>query len=226
MYYNNKCGCRQQQNLFTEQTLTTTTSNKIKNRIVSEFFDVVNKLECGIQPDLEFLLQDISKINISEDYNGVTNNIASQEERDEQLQIDVNVLKDKVTGLLEERIPNLEQRVQLLEEAKAQFEEQIRGLQEICDRLEQQGIPGIIDEETLREQIQALLDQVTGDGIKHVFVSQEEYDTLVENGELDENTLYFIVDKGNNNRWRFGQKFPIYFGTTEWNFGDPFPINF
>lgn len=31
-------------------------------KIIQEYFDIINKLECGIQPDLENLLQEISLI--------------------------------------------------------------------------------------------------------------------------------------------------------------------
>lgn len=37
---------------------------KLKNKVICEFLDILNKLECGIQPDLEFLLQEISLIYI------------------------------------------------------------------------------------------------------------------------------------------------------------------
>ena len=39
----------------------------LKKKIICDFYDIINKLECGIQPDLEFLLQEISLIYI---YNG------------------------------------------------------------------------------------------------------------------------------------------------------------
>ena len=36
----------------------------LKLKIIQDFLNIVNKLECGIQPDLEFLLQEISIIYI------------------------------------------------------------------------------------------------------------------------------------------------------------------
>ena len=36
----------------------------LKNKIIGEFLDVIKKLECGIQPDLELILQEISLIYI------------------------------------------------------------------------------------------------------------------------------------------------------------------
>ena len=38
-------------------------------KIIQEYFDIINKLECGIQPDLENLLQEISLIEINNNRN-------------------------------------------------------------------------------------------------------------------------------------------------------------
>ena len=40
---------------------------ELKEKIIQDFFNIVNKLECGIQPDLEFLLQELSVIDIYEE---------------------------------------------------------------------------------------------------------------------------------------------------------------
>lgn len=40
---------------------------ELKRKIICDFQDIMNKLECGIQPDLEFLLQEISLIYIYDD---------------------------------------------------------------------------------------------------------------------------------------------------------------
>lgn len=37
---------------------------ELKNKVICEFLDIIKKLNCGIQPDLEFLLQEISLIYI------------------------------------------------------------------------------------------------------------------------------------------------------------------
>lgn len=37
---------------------------ELKCKVICEFYEILNKLECGIQPDLEFLLQEISLIYI------------------------------------------------------------------------------------------------------------------------------------------------------------------
>ncbi len=37
---------------------------ELKKKIICEFLDVINKLECGIQPDLELLLEEISFVYI------------------------------------------------------------------------------------------------------------------------------------------------------------------
>lgn len=34
----------------------------LKNKIICEYEDIISKLECGIQPDLEFLLEEISLV--------------------------------------------------------------------------------------------------------------------------------------------------------------------
>ena len=39
---------------------------ELKNKIIQDFLAIVNKLECGIQPDLEFLLEEISLVYIYE----------------------------------------------------------------------------------------------------------------------------------------------------------------
>ena len=37
---------------------------ELKKKVIFDFQDIVNKLECGIQPDLEFILEEISLIYI------------------------------------------------------------------------------------------------------------------------------------------------------------------
>ena len=37
---------------------------KLKYKVIQEFSDIINKLECGQKPDLEFLLEEISLIYI------------------------------------------------------------------------------------------------------------------------------------------------------------------
>ena len=39
----------------------------LKNKIIKDFRKILTQLECGIQPDLEFLLQEISLAYISND---------------------------------------------------------------------------------------------------------------------------------------------------------------
>ena len=39
---------------------------ELKEKIICEFNQIIDKLRCGIQPDLEFLLQEISMIYIYE----------------------------------------------------------------------------------------------------------------------------------------------------------------
>lgn len=37
----------------------------LKEKVIKEYLDILNKLECGIQPDIENILQEISLIDIS-----------------------------------------------------------------------------------------------------------------------------------------------------------------
>lgn len=41
----------------------------LMNKIIYEFLDIVNKLECGIQPDIENLLQEISLMDMKNNWN-------------------------------------------------------------------------------------------------------------------------------------------------------------
>lgn len=40
--------------------------NELKNKIIQEYLEIIDKLECGIQLDLEFLLEEISLVDIIE----------------------------------------------------------------------------------------------------------------------------------------------------------------
>lgn len=39
---------------------------ELKNKIIYEYLKVIDNLECGIHPDLEFLLEEISLVEIME----------------------------------------------------------------------------------------------------------------------------------------------------------------
>ena len=39
---------------------------ELKQKIIQEYLQIIDKLECGIQKDLEFLLEEISLIDIME----------------------------------------------------------------------------------------------------------------------------------------------------------------
>lgn len=56
------------------------------------------------------------------------------------------------------------------------------------------------------ERLNALEAKV--DKIKHVFLTQEEYDALES---YDEDTLYFILESKENTNWVFGDSFPCVF---------------
>jgi hypothetical protein len=40
--------------------------DELKNKIICEYLGIIDKLECGIQLDLEFLLEEISLVDILE----------------------------------------------------------------------------------------------------------------------------------------------------------------
>ena len=39
-----------------------TNLEELKKKIICEYLEIINKLKCGIQPDLEFLLEEISLV--------------------------------------------------------------------------------------------------------------------------------------------------------------------
>ena len=41
----------------------------LMNKIIQEFFDIINKLECGIQPDIENILEEISLLDMKNNWN-------------------------------------------------------------------------------------------------------------------------------------------------------------
>lgn len=73
------CGCLQIDNTYKETEIAPTIKTNIKltipnnhvgeiqelkDKVICEFFKIIKQLECGIQPDLEFLLEEISLIDI------------------------------------------------------------------------------------------------------------------------------------------------------------------
>lgn len=76
-----QCGCNPIQESYEFPILTNSENNspniyiedyypninslcELKKKIICDFYSIINKLECGIQPDLEFLLQEISLVYI------------------------------------------------------------------------------------------------------------------------------------------------------------------
>lgn len=57
-----------------------------------------------------------------------------------------------------------------------------------------------------------------------VTLTTEEYDLLVQNGLVSENTYYFTYEAEPPTSWGFGDNFPILL-TDQWTFGGAFPIN-
>lgn len=41
----------------------------LKEKIIQEYLDIINKLECGIQPDIENILEEISLIDMKNNWN-------------------------------------------------------------------------------------------------------------------------------------------------------------
>lgn len=92
--------------------------------------------------------------------------------------------------------------------------------QEIEALKNQEHIPAEIDEEQLEEinnrleelqnEIDSLNTNVNNlDHVKHIFLGEEEYNALIEYAP---NTLYFIVEGGDNQVFHFGDTFPIILG--------------
>lgn len=63
----------------------------------------------------------------------------------------------------------------------------------------------------------------TGDGYRHVFLEQEQYDNM---SSYDSNTIYFIYEESEQSgTWVFGDKFPITLTDGTTNGIGQFPIN-
>lgn len=57
------CKCNQNSSDFKiPDYLNTSSIAELKQKIICEFQDILQKLNCGIQPDLEFLLEEISVV--------------------------------------------------------------------------------------------------------------------------------------------------------------------
>ena len=82
MWKINNCGCNTPKiipieysipenyniNYYQIPEVKTYTSNieELKDKIICEYLGIINNLECGIQPDLEFLLEEISLVEIND----------------------------------------------------------------------------------------------------------------------------------------------------------------
>jgi len=75
------CGCPQQPNIDEEEKIEYITLHnnikvefpereikmcELKCKVIKELFDILDSLKCGIQPDLELLLEEISLIYIND----------------------------------------------------------------------------------------------------------------------------------------------------------------
>lgn len=64
---------------------TTDRTNCLMEKIIQDYFDIINKLECGIQPDLENILEEISLIEMKNNWNfSVTKKVYSSNDNDEE----------------------------------------------------------------------------------------------------------------------------------------------
>lgn len=90
----------------------------------------------------------------------------------------------------------------------------------------------ILDEKNRAEQTESYISNklnsleqtiLNKDSIKHVFLTQEQYDAL--NNKYEKDTLYFIIERQiSGSGSRFGDTFPLTFGQASSCFGDPFPL--
>lgn len=63
----------------------TNRDNCLIEKIIYDFFNVIDKLECGIQPDLENILQEISLIDMKNNWNfGITKEVYNSSPDDEE----------------------------------------------------------------------------------------------------------------------------------------------
>lgn len=57
----------------------------LKEKIIQDYFDIINKLECGIQPELENILEEISLIEMKNNWNfSVAKKVFSSDDDDEE----------------------------------------------------------------------------------------------------------------------------------------------
>ena len=64
---------------------TTDRNRCLKEKIIQDYFDIINKLECGIQPELENILEEISVIEMNSNWNfSVSKKVFSTEEEEEE----------------------------------------------------------------------------------------------------------------------------------------------
>lgn len=60
-------------------------SKCLMEKIIQDYFDIINKLECGIQPDLENILEEISLIEMKNNWNfSVAKKVYSSDDEDEE----------------------------------------------------------------------------------------------------------------------------------------------
>ena len=125
---------------------------------------------------------------------------------DSHLEEELNSLTRQFNELVEQieegNIGNFEQRIQSNEESIRQLSQSINNLNNKIDNI----------------------DVTPKDSVKHVFITQAEYDALET---YERNTLYLIVEYHNTEKpgSHFGDTFPFVLGgDSNSNFGDTFPL--
>lgn len=64
---------------------TTDRSDCLMEKIIQDYFEIINKLECGIQPDLENILEEMSLIEMKNNWNfSVTKKVYSSSDDEEE----------------------------------------------------------------------------------------------------------------------------------------------
>ena len=64
---------------------TTDKNECLREKIIQDYFDIINKLECGIQPELENILEEISLIEMDSNWKfAVSKKVYSSDDEDEE----------------------------------------------------------------------------------------------------------------------------------------------
>lgn len=233
---------------------------RLMNKVICDFLKVIKQLECGIQPDIEIILEEISLIymNNCKQYGVVKRVFISPNQSSNNEYIPENeysfsqyVTKEYVDllfkqycsenhGITRSEIDELlefyynKQEIDQLYSLLSNIKHKIIA-DELPSELENNTVYFIIQENgkckqyiyhndqlyeltndidlsglATIEYVNTLLEQFSTQQLKHIFITQEEYDAL---DQYDKNTLYFIIKTQINKSWVFGDKFPAAFSS-------------